>query len=57
RNAQPPGPASGRASPRHDDAQPSRAEGERGAPRDEHLEAVTEPGGRHSERGQGTGAA
>ncbi|XP_064527603.1 PH and SEC7 domain-containing protein 2 isoform X1 [Pseudopipra pipra] len=54
---QPPEPASGRASPRHDDAQPSRAEGERGAPRDEHLEAVTEPGERHSEQGQGTGAA
>ncbi|CAN8189793.1 unnamed protein product [Coccothraustes coccothraustes] len=51
--SQPAEPASGRASPRHD-AQPSRAEGER---RDEHLEAVTEPGERLSERGQGTGAA
>ncbi|KAJ7427016.1 PH and SEC7 domain-containing protein 2 [Willisornis vidua] len=49
---QPAEPASGRASPPHD-AQPSRAEGERGGPRDEHLEAVTEPG----EQAQGTDAA
>ncbi|XP_031980456.1 PH and SEC7 domain-containing protein 2 isoform X2 [Corvus hawaiiensis] len=54
--SQPAEPASGRASPRHD-AQPSRAEGERGDQRDEHLEAVTEPGERLSEQGQGTGAA
>ncbi|XP_066053303.1 PH and SEC7 domain-containing protein 2 isoform X2 [Chamaea fasciata] len=54
--SQPAEPASGRASPRHD-AQPSRAEGERGERRDEHLEAVTEPGERLSEQGQGPGAA
>lgn len=51
--SQPAEQASGRASPRHD-AQPCRAEGEQ---RDEHLEAVTEPGERLSEQGQGTGAA
>ncbi|XP_039934301.1 PH and SEC7 domain-containing protein 2 isoform X1 [Hirundo rustica] len=50
---QPAEPASGRAGPRRD-AQPSRAEGEQ---RDEHLEAVTEPGERLGERGRGTGAA
>lgn len=51
--SQPAEPASGRASPRRD-AQPSRAEGEQ---REQHLEAVTEPGERLGEQGQGTGAA
>lgn len=51
--SQPAEPASGRASPRRD-AQPSRAEGEQ---REQHLEAVTEPGERLGEQGQATGAA